>query len=64
MARQVANQFVDGRIGDRIGLTVFAGAAYTQCPLTLDYGVLKQLIDTIDFGTPDSTAIGMAIATA
>jgi Ca-activated chloride channel family protein len=58
----VADQFVDGRVGDRIGLTVFAGAAYTQCPLTLDYGVLKQLIGAIDFGTPDGTAIGMAIA--
>lgn len=62
VARQVADQFVDGRVGDRIGLTVFAGAAYTQCPLTLDYGVLKQLIATIDFGTPDGTAVGMAIA--
>lgn len=63
VARQVAMQFVDGRKGDRIGTVVFAGEAFTQCPLTLDYGVLKDLIGAIDFGIePDGTAIGMAIA--
>lgn len=63
VARNVAAQFVDGREGDRIGLVVFSGEAYTQCPLTLDYGVLKQLIEAIDFGLqPDGTAVGMAIA--
>lgn len=64
VAKQVARQFVDGRRGDRIGTVVFAGEAYTQCPLTLDYGVLNELIGTIDFVEPDGTAIGMAIASA
>lgn len=64
VAKQVASQFVDGRKGDRIGIVVFAGEAFTQCPLTLDYGVLKELIDSIDFVQPDGTAIGMAIANA
>jgi Ca-activated chloride channel family protein len=63
VARDVATKFVDGRKGDRIGIVVFAGEAFTQCPLTLDYGVLKDLIQAIDFGIePDGTAIGMAIA--
>jgi Ca-activated chloride channel family protein len=63
VAKEVATQFVDGRQGDRIGIVVFAGEAFTQCPLTLDYGILKELIAAIDFGIePDGTAIGMAIA--
>jgi Ca-activated chloride channel homolog len=63
VAKEVAAQFVDGRQGDRIGIVVFAGEAFTQCPLTLDYGILKELIGAIDFGIePDGTAIGMAIA--
>lgn len=63
VARSVAADFVDHRGGDRIGLVVFAGEAFTQCPLTLDHGVLKQLIGAIDFGLqPDGTAVGMAIA--
>lgn len=63
VAKEVAAQFVDGRQGDRIGIVVFAGEAFTQCPLTLDYGILKELIAAIDFGIePDGTAIGMAIA--
>lgn len=65
VARQVASQFVEGRTGDRIGVVVFAGEAFTQCPLTLDQGVLNELINSIDFGIqPDATAIGSAIATA
>ncbi len=63
VAKQVAAQFVDGRQGDRISIVLFAGEAFTQCPLTLDYGILKNLIEAIDFGIqPDGTAIGMAIA--
>jgi Ca-activated chloride channel family protein len=65
VAKQVAGQFVEGRDGDRIGVVVFAGEAFTQCPLTLDQGVLQDLIKSIDFGIePDGTAIGSAIATA
>jgi Ca-activated chloride channel family protein len=65
VAKEVAKKFVNGRSGDRIGLVVFSGGAYTQCPLTLDYGILLSLLDQVDFGqVPDGTAIGMAIATA
>lgn len=65
VAKQVASDFVRGRTGDRIGVVVFAGEAFTQCPLTLDQGVLLDLIESINFGIePDGTAIGSAIATA
>ncbi len=65
VAKQVARDFVNGRSGDRIGLVVFAGGAYTQCPLTLDYGILDNLLDQVGFGRiPDGTAIGMALATS
>jgi Ca-activated chloride channel family protein len=65
VAKEVAQEFVAGRGGDRMGLVVFAAHAFTQCPLTLDYGVLGDLIAAVDFGmVDDGTAIGMAIATA
>jgi Ca-activated chloride channel family protein len=55
----------NNRLHDRIGLVVFAARSYTKCPLTLDYGVLSQFIDDIDFGgIEDGTAIGTAVATA
>jgi Ca-activated chloride channel homolog len=64
-AKEVAKAFVAGRQGDRIGLVVFASDSFTQCPLTLDYGVLRDLIDQVDFGAiDDGTAIGMGIANA
>lgn len=63
-ARQVALDFIDGRPTDRIGLVVFAGEAYTQCPLTLDHGLLKTLLEQVDSGTmADGTAVGAALAT-
>lgn len=63
-AKTVAEQFVDGRKNDKIGLVVFAGEAYSICPLTSDHSLLKQYIDEI---TPDiipisGTAIGNALA--
>lgn len=65
VAKDVAKKFVAGRSGDRVGLVVFAGGAYTQCPLTMDYGILQSLLDAVDFGqVPDGTAIGMALATS
>lgn len=64
-AKEVAKEFIGGRQGDRIGLVVFSADSFTQCPLTLDYGVLSDLIDQIDFGMiADGTAIGMGIANA
>lgn len=64
VAKQTIAEFIRGRRNDRIGLVVFAGRAYTQCPLTLDYGVLTSLLDEIEVGMlEDPTAIGTAIAT-
>ncbi|MFQ5559094.1 MAG: VWA domain-containing protein [Nitrospinota bacterium] len=64
-AKKVALSFVDKRRGDRVGLVVFAGNSFTQSPLTLDYPVLSDLIESLHIGmTEDGTAIGMALATS
>ncbi|HDZ13062.1 MAG TPA: VWA domain-containing protein, partial [Bacteroidetes bacterium] len=64
-AKEVAEEFVKGRKNDRIGLVVFAKDSYTQCPLTLDYGILLKFIKDVKIGIiPDGTAIGMALANA
>lgn len=64
-AKEVAQRFVDGRANDRIGLVVLAGQSFTQCPMTLDYAVLKNLLRQIKPGmVEDGTAIGMGIAQA
>jgi Ca-activated chloride channel family protein len=63
VAKRVMGDFIRGRKADRIGLVVFAGASYTQCPLTLDYPVIEALLEQVRFGLiDDGTAIGMAIA--
>ncbi len=63
VAKEVIKSFVAGRQSDRIGLVAFAGEAYTQSPLTLDYGILVNLIESLERGRyKDGTAIGMAIA--
>jgi len=63
-AKKVAAEFIEGRISDRIALVMFAGEAYTWCPLTLDYDVLSELMGKVEAGTvTDGTAIGKAIAT-
>jgi len=62
-AKQVAADFIRGRKNDRLGLVVFAGRSYTQCPLTLDYGILVKFLEDLKTGmVEDGTAIGMAIA--
>ena len=62
-AKGVAQDFIDGRSHDRIGLVIFAGQSFTQCPMTLDYRVLKGLLRQVKPGmVEDGTAIGMAIA--
>ncbi|MBU1061120.1 MAG: VWA domain-containing protein [Candidatus Omnitrophica bacterium] len=62
-AKEVISQFIESRRNDRIGLVVFARYSFTQCPLTLDYGVLLDLLEEIDIGIiEDGTAIGTAIA--
>ena len=62
-AREVARRFVLRRSNDRIGLVVFRGKGYTQCPLTLDHEVLAMLLDRLSSGMiqDDGTAIGSAI---
>ncbi len=66
VAKSVVADFIEGRVSDRIGMVVFASEAYTQCPLTLDYAVLLELLDSVELGMIDeqSTAIGLAVATA
>ncbi len=65
VAKEVLRNFIASRQNDRIGLVVFAGEAYTQCPLTLDYKVLDTLLDQVRTGViVDGTAIGNALATA
>lgn len=64
-AREVAKQFVDKRVSDRIGLVTFAMKSFTVVPPTLDYKLLTQLLDDLEMGLiEDGTAIGMGIATA
>ncbi|MFC1550507.1 VWA domain-containing protein [Candidatus Neomarinimicrobiota bacterium] len=64
--KKTAEQFVNGRQGDRIGLLVFAGETFIQCPLTIDIDVLKNLLKEVTVAEKeyDGTAIGMAIANA
>jgi Ca-activated chloride channel family protein len=64
-AKVVAANFVAGRRNDRIGLVAFAGEAFTQAPLTLDYSVVESLIGELEVGIiEDGTAVGMGLATA
>lgn len=63
--KSVAAEFVGDRSNDRIGLVIFAGQGYTQCPLTMDYGIVLNFLDGLETGTiEDGTAIGMGLATA
>jgi len=63
VAKEEIKKFVTKRISDRIGLVVFSASSFTQCPLTLDYGVLLNFLDQVRFGMiKDGTAIGMALA--
>ncbi|HTX19843.1 MAG TPA: VWA domain-containing protein [Bacteroidota bacterium] len=64
-AKAVAQDFINGRVNDRIGLVIFSSEAFTQCPLTLDYAVLKNLIKPVKTGMiEDGTAIGLGLANA
>ena len=64
-AKNVAMEFISGRQYDRMGLVVFAGEAFTQCPLTTDRAVLLNLFKDIKSGLiEDGTAIGNGLATA
>lgn len=62
-AKKVIDDFIKGRTTDKIGLVVFSGESFTQCPLTIDYSVLRNLLKDIYSGMiQDGTAIGNAIA--
>ncbi len=64
-AKDVAMKFISGREYDRMGLIVFAGEAFTQCPLTTDRAVLLNLFGDLKSGMiEDGTAIGNGLATA
>ncbi|GAA4446179.1 VWA domain-containing protein [Ravibacter arvi] len=65
-AKKVAQRFVENRLQDRIGLVIFAGEAYSICPLTTDYDLLKQYIEDLQTSMiPEAgTAIGSALAVA
>jgi len=64
-AKKVASDFVDRRVADRIGIVIFSGESFTQCPLTTDHDVLKLQIDQIRNGLlEDGTAIGSGLATS
>lgn len=64
-SKNVATEFISGRPYDRIGLTVFSGESFTQCPLTTDHAVLINLLRDVKSGIiEDGTAIGVGLATA
>ncbi|NDG53185.1 MAG: VWA domain-containing protein [Flavobacteriia bacterium] len=64
-SKNVAMNFISGRPNDRIGLVIFSGESFTQCPLTTDHQVLQNLFANVKSGmVEDGTAIGMGLATA
>ncbi|MCQ2074452.1 MAG: VWA domain-containing protein [Bacteroidaceae bacterium] len=69
-AKLVASEFINGRPNDNIGLTIFAGEAFTQCPLTVDHAVLLNLFHSVNSDIAargiidDGTAIGMGLVNA
>lgn len=64
-AKKVALDFIDGRSNDLIGLVIFSGESFSQCPITSDHAVLKNLMDGVKSGfLEDGTAIGEGLATA
>lgn len=64
-AKRVAKNFVNNRKQDRIGLVIFAGESFTQCPLTTDHQILNNFIENTQCGLIENgTAIGMGLANA
>jgi len=64
-AKNVAISFVSDRPNDNIGLVVFAGESFTQCPLTTDHAALINLFQSVEYGMiEDGTAIGLGLANA
>ncbi len=69
-AKKVASEFISGRPNDNIGLTIFAGESFTQCPMTTDHAVLLNMFNSLSCDMvqrglmDDGTAIGMGLANA
>jgi Ca-activated chloride channel family protein len=64
-AKDVAASFINGRVNDNIGLVIFSGESFTQCPLTTDHAVLLNLFKDVHCGMiEDGTAIGLGLANA
>ena len=64
-AKNVAIEFASDRPNDNIGLVVFAGESFTQCPLTIDHVALVNLFNSVEYGMiEDGTAIGLGLANA
>lgn len=64
-AKNVATEFITGRPYDRIGLVIFSGQSFTQCPITTDHAVLINLLREVKSGMiEDGTALGDGLATA
>lgn len=64
-SKELATEFISGRSDDRMGLVVFSGESFTQCPLTTDHAVVINMMRDIQTGMiEDGTAIGMGLATA
>ena len=64
-SKNVAIDFISKRKNDRVGLVIFSGESFTQCPLTTDHSVLTNLFKDVKSGmVEDGTAIGMGLATA
>lgn len=64
-ALEVAQKFIGNRPNDNIGLVVFAGESFTQCPLTTDHATLLNRLSEVEIGyLEDGTAIGLGLATA
>jgi len=64
-AKNVATEFISGRPSDRMGLVIFSGESFTQCPLTTDHAVMINLMREMKSGMiEDGTAIGLGLATA
>jgi Ca-activated chloride channel family protein len=62
-AKQISIQFISGRPHDRIGLVIFSGESFTQCPLTTDHATLINMFTAVRSGMiEDGTAIGMGLA--
>ena len=65
VVKEVVEEFVQKRDNDQLGLVVFGAEAFTQCPLTLDHGIVATFMDRIEIGMAgDATAIGTAVGTA